>query len=140
MKSRAFACAMPRCNQALTSKLNLVRHMTRVHEGRPHRCTKCPRGFRSAGSLKKHLRAAHGDTDPLICHACAICFGRRSVLENHVLRMHSGRMPPPDAQTSFLCPGPRLRPAPLEMEGLAEARDQCSRRTCTSLLRLRGGV
>ena len=90
---REFPCGMPGCGQAFQSKLNLVRHMTRVHEGRGHRCRQCPRGFRSVEALSKHEAAAHAGRTTFSCLKCGVCFGRRSVLENHVERVHGEHTP-----------------------------------------------
>lgn len=88
LRTRAFSCAMPACGLAFQSRLNLERHMTRVHEGRAHRCLRCPRRFRTSGALARHAGAAHGPRRAFVCARCGAYFGRRSVLDAHALRVH----------------------------------------------------
>lgn len=88
VRMRAFECAMPKCGQRFQSKLNLERHMSRIHEGRPFECRECPRTFRRKEGLESHERAAHTKTQQYICGLCGVWFGRRLTLEKHERRLH----------------------------------------------------
>ena len=86
-KVRAFECDS--CGKRFQTRLNLVRHKTLVHEGRPHMCTHCERTFKTQEKLQKHLDTVHSPgVTPLACPLCGGCYGKRSTLSRHVTSVH----------------------------------------------------
>lgn len=90
---RAFACTEPNCGRKFQTRLNLVRHQTAVHLGRPFQCPRCPRTFKGEKERDAHVKAAHtGNEVQLACHVCGSCFGRRSTLNRHLAKVHKTKM------------------------------------------------
>lgn len=86
---RAFACEKPNCGRKFQTRLNLVRHETAVHLGRPFTCPSCPRAFKSEDDMKAHVKSAHDEPElKLACEICGSCFGRRSTLNRHMAKVH----------------------------------------------------
>ncbi|CDF34709.1 unnamed protein product [Chondrus crispus] len=86
---RAYECTRPNCDRKFQTRLNLVRHDTAVHLGRPYTCPKCPRAFKNEVDLAAHVRAAHKNSQlSLACKVCGSCFGRRSTLNRHMAKVH----------------------------------------------------
>ncbi len=86
-KVRAFECDT--CGKRFQTRLNLVRHQTLVHEGRPYMCTHCERTFKTQEKLQKHLDTVHSPgVTPLACPLCGGCYGKRSTLSRHVTSVH----------------------------------------------------
>ncbi len=52
------------------------------------------------------MRAAHAPRRAFVCDKCAVCFGRRSVLDNHIARVHGGKAAPEEPQKNFACAAP----------------------------------
>lgn len=87
---RAFECKVPKCGKRFQTRLNLVRHRTTVHDGRPHRCPHCPRAFKAETELETHISSAHSDgSKTMACPVCGRCFGRRSTLNRHTSKVHA---------------------------------------------------
>lgn len=86
---RAFACDKPNCGRKFQTRLNLVRHETAVHLGRPFTCPSCPRAFKSEDDRNAHVKSAHDEPElQLACEICGNCFGRRSTLNRHMAKVH----------------------------------------------------
>lgn len=86
---RAYECTRPNCDRKFQTRLNLVRHETAVHLGRPFTCPNCPRAFKNEVDLAAHVRAAHKNSQlSLACKVCGSCFGRRSTLNRHMAKVH----------------------------------------------------
>ena len=86
---RAYACKVPNCGRKFQTRLNLVRHETAVHLGRPHTCSSCPRAFKYESDLQGHIKSAHENAEAtLACDICGSCFGRRSTLNRHKAKVH----------------------------------------------------
>lgn len=86
---RAYECSWANCDRKFQTRLNLVRHETAVHVGRPHTCPSCPRAFKNEGDMAAHVKAAHENPQfSLACNVCGSCFGRRSTLNRHMAKVH----------------------------------------------------
>jgi len=55
---------------------------------RPHICTKCGKGFKTATHLKQHVRCVHSKERPFGCPQCGKAFARMSDLNRHVRGVH----------------------------------------------------
>ncbi len=80
---RKFECPNADCGKKFQTKVNLDRHVAGVHEGRPLKCSKCPRDFKTPEGLSEHNRIAHEKARTLACKTCGKCYGRRSSLRRH---------------------------------------------------------
>lgn len=86
---RAYACKVPNCGRKFQTRLNLVRHETAVHKGRPFACPNCPRAFKYEDDLKAHVKSAHTEVEVVLaCDVCGSCFGRKSTLNRHKAKVH----------------------------------------------------
>ena len=63
--------------------LNAAAAMAMAGE-RPHLCTKCGKGFKTATHLKQHVRCVHTKDRPHKCQRCAKSFARMSDLNRLV--------------------------------------------------------
>lgn len=89
---RAFVCETYGCGRRFQTRLNLVRHVTAVHDGRPFACNDCPRAFKTNPDREAHVRTAHLQCGGrLSCSICGGCFGRRSTLNRHMANVHKVR-------------------------------------------------
>jgi len=68
---------------------------TTEKEGRPYKCTNCPKRFSTPDNLKYHM-ARHTGIRPFVCHVCNKSFIRKRELDRHVVT-HTGVKP-------FKCP------------------------------------
>lgn len=55
---------------------------------RPHLCSECGRGFKTATHLKQHIRCVHTKDRPHKCEHCEKCFARTSDLNRHIRSVH----------------------------------------------------
>nr|XP_009859292.1 zinc finger protein 420 [Ciona intestinalis]XP_018668474.1 zinc finger protein 420 [Ciona intestinalis] len=55
---------------------------------RPHLCTKCGKGFKTATHLKQHVRCVHTNDRPHKCTQCSKTFARMSDLNRHRRGVH----------------------------------------------------
>lgn len=86
---RAYSCNVEKCGRKFQTRLNLVRHETAVHLGRPFTCSRCPRTFKYGKDLASHVKSAHENPEvKLACEICGGCFGRRSTLNRHIANVH----------------------------------------------------
>ncbi|CAK8676218.1 unnamed protein product [Clavelina lepadiformis] len=60
---------------------------------RPHLCTKCGKGFKTATHLKQHVRCVHTKDRPHKCNHCSKTFARMSDLNRHVKGVHEKLKP-----------------------------------------------
>lgn len=91
-KIRAHECEVKNCGRTFQTRLNLVRHIKAVHEGRPFPCPKCTRTFKYERDLSAHVATVHcqGDAQPqLTCDVCGSCFARQSTLNRHRDNVHA---------------------------------------------------
>ena len=86
---RAFVCPREDCRKPFQTRLNLVRHETQVHDGRPFSCSECKRAFKTKDQLIKHQAVAHGPgSTGLSCPYCGCCYGKRSTVSRHIASVH----------------------------------------------------
>lgn len=87
---RAFECQVQSCRRRFQTRLNMLRHVGAVHDGRPHGCEKCSRAFKSKKDLESHFHTSHlQSANELFCSICGGCFGRRSTLIRHITNVHT---------------------------------------------------
>merc|ERR1739838_25160 len=55
---------------------------------RPHICTSCGKGFKTATHLKQHVRCVHSKERPFGCELCGKSFARQSDLNRHIRGVH----------------------------------------------------
>uniref|UniRef100_A0A1Q3G0N0 Putative homeobox transcription factor sip1 n=1 Tax=Culex tarsalis TaxID=7177 RepID=A0A1Q3G0N0_CULTA len=102
-ESRMFKCKQ--CNKAFMTKTARLQHI-RSHQpnngendqtgDRVQVCEKCMVTFDSYKLLKIHLKEHHSNDpkqDTLVCGTCSKQFSRITILRNHILRVHMGKLP-----------------------------------------------
>lgn len=81
-----YKCSM--CNQELTERATLRRHIKAVHaREKPYRCDHCDYKCASTGSLYKHLKIHTGEK-PHVCHVCNWRFVEKCKLKRH-MKVHT---------------------------------------------------
>ncbi|GAB0090623.1 zinc finger and BTB domain-containing protein 17 [Sergentomyia squamirostris] len=85
---KPFQCGQ--CDKQFTQKEVLRQHINRKHTENPviqqHKCFLCPKEFRHASGLSRHLLAHAGRTFP--CEVCGKNFGDKSALKRHMNTIH----------------------------------------------------
>ncbi|XP_053683906.1 zinc finger protein Xfin-like [Sabethes cyaneus] len=103
-ESKVFKCKY--CTKSFMTKTARLQHI-RSHQpnnaqemdmnsDRLQVCEKCMVTFDSYKLLKIHLKDHHSNDpkqDPLICITCQKQFSRITILRNHILRVHLGKLP-----------------------------------------------
>lgn len=88
-KVRPFECSLRDCDKRFQTRLNLKRHQSLVHAGRPHTCSGCARSFKTQEKLERHVATVHQPgAEPLACPLCGNCYGKRSTLSRHIAHVH----------------------------------------------------
>lgn len=99
---RPFACDYPHCGRAFKLKHHLDGHM-RIHSDKMTiSCPECPRSYKSASGLRRHLKVDHKHGDPLKCPHCDTVFYEQRQLDSHIWT-HSDvkQFPCPECHRSF---------------------------------------
>jgi len=85
---RPYRCGQRGCNKSFADRRNLRIHQ-RIHSGdRSEKCTLCAMAFSDPTTLRKHLQAVHREgaaLKPFVCRKCHKAFGRRALLQAHML-------------------------------------------------------
>lgn len=85
---RPHAC--PHCERSFAQRVNLRNHIDRYHSEVPKidqfPCHLCPKRFKHASGLSRHL-ASHGGI-AFQCSECDRTFGDRSSIKRHILNVH----------------------------------------------------
>ncbi|XP_055613954.1 zinc finger protein 521-like [Uranotaenia lowii] len=103
-ESKMFKCKQ--CNKAFMTKTARLQHIrshlpsnSLEHEiagDRIQVCEKCMITFDSYKLLKVHIKEQHASDpkqEPLVCKSCSKQFTRITILRNHILRVHLGKLP-----------------------------------------------
>jgi hypothetical protein len=109
-ESKPFAC--PLCPFRTRTRALLKSHSYR-HEGMPHQCDQCPRGFAGVKDLARHKFRKHGGPPLVRCSDCGLEYVLNSELERHRFKKHGGPRPedlPPPRKRGR--PVPKKLPAP----------------------------
>merc|ERR1719427_1079162 len=78
----------PSCPITFTLKVNLRRHIQRVHEGlKPHSCDICEKKFASKNEVKEHM-TMHTGEKAYKCLDCGKSFSQLSSLYGHRKKNH----------------------------------------------------
>ena len=88
--------ACPRCERTFDCQFMLARHEynhtnSDREKSRVFRCSRCPRTFATDALRREHYEMSHGDgaSTENICQVCSRAFLRRSIMYNHMERLHS---------------------------------------------------
>ena len=91
LKKKANKESCDLCNYASSRKIDLKRHIDRVHlKLKPFQCEKCQQSFENKYQLEHHMKSFHLNFRPYKCKLCyrAPFFQERN-LKNHVATVHS---------------------------------------------------
>jgi uncharacterized Zn-finger protein len=95
-ETKLYSCTI--CEQKLTTKSHLRRHIQSVHEGKkPFKCQACQNTFTSSQSLNGHISSNHeGIKRKTKLYPCTICgknLTSKSHLKEHVAAVHEEKRP-----------------------------------------------
>ncbi|XP_072166509.1 uncharacterized protein [Diadema setosum] len=86
-KAKLFACE--HCDQAFTLRSVLQTHLRRHTGEMPYSCKVCGKAFRHLASRRRH-ELGHRGEKPFKCDICPKGFTKKTYLDWHVKRFHSG--------------------------------------------------
>ncbi|XP_059608182.1 zinc finger protein 836-like [Phlebotomus argentipes] len=84
------------CQETFPSKFQLKRHRAEMHKKAPKvkapvQCPLCPKTFREANNMRKHL-PVHSDKKDAVCEVCGNAYKSKHTLRIH-MRLHTGEEP-----------------------------------------------
>lgn len=83
---KPFQC--DKCDEAYVLEVQLLRHMKKHDEHRPHKCKLCNKTFKRDAHLKIHESNIHFHKKPFKCTMCDAAFIQRSTLADHIAINH----------------------------------------------------
>ena len=82
-------CSCLICDIVFSKRVNLRRHIQRVHEPiKMHQCKFCDLKVTTERSLKKHILTIHEGKRPFECKQCDVKYKTRTTLYKHIREIH----------------------------------------------------
>ena len=82
-------CSCLKCDIVFSKRVNLRRHIQRVHEPiEMHQCKLCDLKVTTERSLKKHILTIHEGKRPFECKQCDVNYRTRTTLSKHIREIH----------------------------------------------------